>query len=163
MKGKNFTSLLILNFLIIFFTSELLIAQGSESWSVRYNGTGSGTDKSNAIIVDNSGNVFVTGSSSGTGLSTEDYVTIRYDSSGAEQWVKRYDGLVGSDIAYAITVDDLGFVYVTGGSMGSGTNYDYLTLKYSPLGDTVWTRKYNGPKNAKDIAYSKLLMTQETF
>ncbi len=143
--------------LIIAIGSNNIQAQASESWVVRYNGPVSGTDKANAIVVDAWGNVYVTGYSSGSG-TLWDYATIKYDTAGVQQWVKRYNGTGSSnDIAHAITVDDSGFIYVTGGSTGTGSNYDYLTIKYSSSGDTIWTRRYNGPKNGKDIAYSIVL------
>lgn len=135
---------------MIFIESNYLMAQVSESWAVRYNGPGSGVDKSNAIDVDIDGNVYVTGSSQFSGLGTEDYATIKYNSSGAEQWVNRYSATVSSyDIAHAIAIDKDGFIYVTGES-----NYDYLTIKYSSAGDTIWTRRYNGPRFGKDVPYA---------
>ena len=49
-------------------------------------------------------------------------------------------------------MDDSGNVCVTGWSQGSGTELDYATIKYSPDGDTVWIRRYNGPGNNVDEA-----------
>jgi len=49
-------------------------------------------------------------------------------------------------------VDGTGNVYVTGVSWGSGTYYDYATIKYNSAGDTLWVRKYNGPGNDYDYA-----------
>lgn len=144
--------------LIIWISINNVSAQVTESWAKRYNGLGSGADKSNAIAVDSDGNVYVTGSSPSAGFGTEDYYTIKYDPAGVELWAHRYNGSGSStDIAYAITVDTFGSVIVTGGSIGSGTYYDYLTIKYSPTGDTLWTRRYNGPKNALDKAYAIVL------
>lgn len=135
--------------------SGILIAQVSESWSARYNGPGSSTDNSRAITVDFAGNVIVTGSSPTGGFGTEDYATVKYDSAGVQDWVARYNGTgSGIDYAYAVIVDEEGFIYVTGGSNGASSGFDFLTIKYSTSGDTVWTRRYNGPRNAKDVAYS---------
>jgi hypothetical protein len=70
-------------------------------------------------------------------------------------WVRRYNGPGNNDdIATDITVDGSGNVYVTGQSHGSGTNYDYATIKYKPNGDTAWVRRYNGLDNGDDVAYA---------
>ena len=66
-------------------------------------------------------------------------------------WVRRYNGSGNEgDFAHDIAVDDSGYVYVTGGSGGPGTSYDYGTIKYDLNGDTIWVRRYNGPQNGSD-------------
>jgi hypothetical protein len=68
-------------------------------------------------------------------------------------WVRSYNGTGNdADEAFAIAVDDSGYVYVTGYSYGETDNQDYATIKYYPNGDTVWVRRYNGPGNAGDWA-----------
>jgi hypothetical protein len=125
---------------------------GDTCWARRYNGPGNAGDGSSAIAVDDSGNVYVTGSSTGSGTSS-DYATIKYYANGDTVWVRRYNGPGNSsDNAFALTVDDSGYVYVTGYSEGSGTSYDYATIKYTPEGDTAWVRRYNGPGNGNDGA-----------
>jgi hypothetical protein len=72
----------------------------------------------------------VTGYSWGSG-SGPDYATIKYYTNGDTAWVRRYDGSANNaDYASAIALDSSNHVYVTGYSYGSGTNYDYATIKY---------------------------------
>jgi len=125
---------------------------GNQLWVQRYNGPGNYWDEANAITVDSSGNIYVTGWSKGT-KEGYDYATIKYDPAGNQLWVQRYNGPGNStDEAYAIAVDGSGDVYVTGYSGGSGTFYDYATVKYYPNGDTDWVRRYNGPGKNSDVA-----------
>ncbi len=129
-------------------------SSGAQQWVARYNGPASGDDIPYAIAVDGSGNVYVTGSSTGSG-SGLDYATVKYNSSGAQQWVSRYNGPANfNDIAYALSVDGTGNVYVTGSSLGSGTGLDYATVKYNASGAQLWVSRYNGPANSDDIAYA---------
>src|SRR5438105_4267624 len=102
---------------------------GQEQWVARYNGPGNHLDEAYAIAVDGSGNVYVTGGSAGSG--GEDYATIKYDSSGQQQWVIRYNGPGNFfDHAEAIAIDSSGSIYVTGESYGSSETYsDYATIK----------------------------------
>jgi hypothetical protein len=125
---------------------------GQEQWVARYNGPGNGEDFARAIAVDDSGNVYVTGESPGSGTAT-DYATIKYSPSGQEEWVARYNGTGnGNDAASAIAVDGSGNVYVTGASLGSGTNSDCLTIKYDSAGHEQWVARYNGPGNNSEEA-----------
>jgi uncharacterized delta-60 repeat protein len=118
---------------------------GKELWAKRYNGPGNGDDLPKAIVVDNSGNAYVTGQSQGTASS--DYATIKYGPTGTRLWVKRYDGPGhGWDGAVAIALDKQGHLYVTGTSYGGkATAYDYATIKYGVSdGGQLWVRRYDG-------------------
>jgi len=127
---------------------------GDTAWLRRYNGPADTADVASAIAVDASGNVCVTGGSCGSGTS-EDYATIKYYSNGDTAWVRRYDGPLNYvDGAMDIAIDDSNNVYVTGYSVGSGTSYDYATIKYKPNGDTAWVRRYNGSGNSFDAAHA---------
>ena len=129
-------------------------ASGDTAWMRIYNGPGNGTDLARAIAVDRFGNVYVTGYSYGSGTGS-DYTTVKYDSSGNQLWVRRYNGPGNStDDASATAVDSSGNVYVTGLSYDSETSDDYTTIKYYPDGDTAWVRRYNGPGNSGDLAFA---------
>ncbi|OGU83638.1 MAG: hypothetical protein A2W11_13660, partial [Ignavibacteria bacterium RBG_16_35_7] len=128
--------------------------QVAQVWAARYSFT-MGTDKANSMGIDDSGNVYVTGSSVSGGFGTEDYNTVKYNTNGVFQWAVRYNGSAsGMDIARSIAVDSIGNSYVTGSSAGLSGYTDCLTIKYDTNGDTVWTARYNGSGNKNDIAYS---------
>jgi hypothetical protein len=133
-------------------------SSGDTMWVRRYNGTASGTDWAYAVAVDASNNVYVTGSSQDTATDM-DYVTVKYDASGNQQWVARYDGPAHSfDEARAITVDASDNVYVTGGSIGSGTRTDYATVRYNAsTGNEAGVNRYDGPANRIDEAVAVVL------
>jgi uncharacterized delta-60 repeat protein len=125
---------------------------GTRLWASRYSGSAQGDDRPSKIIVDSSGNTYVCGYSQGSG-SGYDYVTIKYNTGGVQQWVARYDGQAGgNDYATAIARDGQGNIYVTGYSAGSGTGYDYATVKYSPAGSEQQVFRHNGSGNGDDFA-----------
>jgi hypothetical protein len=125
---------------------------GAEQWVARYNGPGNGHDNAFSLTVDGQGNVYVTGLSIGSG-TYYDFATVKYNTNGVEQWVARYNGPGNDwDDASSIAVDGQGNVYVTGTSYGSGTGYDYATVKYNTNGVEQWVARYNGQGNANSIA-----------
>ena len=94
----------------------------------------------------------ITGYSAGVS-SGADYTTIKYNSSGVQQWLQTYNGPGNSDEdAYSLVLDALGNVYITGYSPGSGTDVDYATIKYNSQGTQQWLQRYNGPGNSIDDA-----------
>ena len=130
---------------------------GAQLWVKRYNGPLSGGDFAHSMTV--SGNtVFVTGSSIGTG-DGYDYATVAYNATtGAQLWVKRYNGASGgSRGANSVAASPDGkTVFVTGSSYaGSATDYDYATIAYNAAtGAQLWVKRYTGPGSGDDQAYS---------
>ncbi len=127
---------------------------GAQLWAERYDGPGHGDDIAHDVAIDNANNVFVTGESQGSS-SGLDYATIKYNSSGVQQWVARYNGPGnGEDRAYAIVVDNTDSPVITGESVGTGSLHDYATVKYDQNGNQQWASRYNGPGNGEDRAYA---------
>lgn len=105
-------------------------ANGNQLWVARYDGPSAGFDEARAIVVDEVGAAYVTGTSAGSG-TRGDYATVKYDVNGNEQWAFRYDGPASRlDEAVAMVLDRAGGVCVTGSSTGSGTGTDYATARY---------------------------------
>jgi uncharacterized delta-60 repeat protein len=120
---------------------------GKELWVARYDGPASGADEGQ-MDIDGDGNTYVSGTSEN---ASEDIATIKYDTDGNELWVVRYDGPAnGTDEVENMMVDDLGNVYVVGGSEGIGTSNDCVTIKYNTDGTELWVARYNGPVDGGD-------------
>ena len=123
-----------------------------EAWVARFNGPYNGGDSLQAMAVDSSGNVYVTGGSAVSDI-VPDYATVKYDSAGQQQWVAYYTGPGNNaDFAEAIAVDASGNVYVTGESYTSGANSDYVTIKYNSSGQQQWVARYDGPAHQHERA-----------
>ncbi len=126
-------------------------AAGLPLWTNRYVSANSQpTDEANAIAVDGSGSVIVTGRAT-VSAGSSDYVTIKYSGAGLPLWTNRYHGPGnGYDWASSLAVDGNGNVFVTGQSAGVGSGDDYATIKYSAAGVPLWTNRYNGPANGHE-------------
>jgi uncharacterized delta-60 repeat protein len=71
-----------------------------------------------------------------------------------EAWVRHYasGNAPGYDYAADLAVDEDGNVYITGASLNSPFGLDFLTAKYDPAGNLLWTAFYNGIDNNEDFA-----------
>ncbi len=120
---------------------------GKEIWAQRYGATTPGLNMPTGVAVDSAGNAYVTGGSPGSqGQHDHDFATVKYDSSGKQIWVQRYNGPAnGSDWATGIAVDSSGNCYVTGDSQISDSEWDFATLKYNKDGKALWMKRYTGP------------------
>jgi len=128
-------------------------ASGDTSWVSRYRGPAVSSSVPGfepyvkLIAVDDSGNVYVTGTSYGGSTTGFDYATIKYNSSGVQQWAQRYNNSIANNVDYAtaIMIDAGGNVYVSGFSDAdaAGTIEDFCTIKYSANGVMQWTSRYN--------------------
>ena len=119
---------------------------GVQQWAQSYNHIPGGNygDWANAIAVDSSGNVYVTGSTDNA-LNYYDVLTIKYSTTGVQQWAVVYNstGSVydeGHDIAVNSTTGD---VYVTGRSAGN-----LIIIRYNSAGVQQLVNTYPGGTSA---------------
>jgi uncharacterized delta-60 repeat protein len=125
-------------------------SSGAVQWIARYNGPGSNIDEGKAIRVLNDGSVIVAGRTTGT-ASGLDFVTIKYNPDGSLAWSMIYNGTGNNeDYAVAVDFDALGNIYTGGCSIGNGTGQDFAVIKYSPAGDELWVKRYNGSNSGGD-------------
>lgn len=125
---------------------------GSLIWQQSYNGTGNGDDVPSAITLNALGEVFVTGTSMGIGLYNTDYATIKFNASGVQQWVSRYNFVNLPDVATGIGIDNSGNVIVCGTSASSVSNADFTILKYNKTtGAQMAIQKHATTGNGYDL------------
>lgn len=105
-----------------------------------------------ASALDVNGNVFATGYKE-AGAANTDILTVKYDSSGAEQWVRSFNGPAnGQDKSACIACDINGNVYVSGTIVNTPGGIDWITIKYDQSGNQLWTASYNGSASGSDNA-----------
>ncbi|MEO6695978.1 MAG: T9SS type A sorting domain-containing protein [Ignavibacteria bacterium] len=134
---------------ILISISSISIAQYNMQWYKSYNNqiNGSGNyDYAYDIVQDNSGNVYITGDSYGLGdYSQHDFATIKYNSVGDTEWVRRYN-YIQIDYSSIVDLDYLNNVYVAGVSTDSGSSgYSVVIIKYASDGQQLWVKRYSDP------------------
>jgi hypothetical protein len=150
------------------FVAKLDAATGSLIWNAFLGG--SGADVGNAITVDGSGNVVVTGSSAATWgtpvraytATGNDLFAAKLNSSGGLTW-NTFLGGTGADTGSSITADGSGNVFVAGFSSATwgtpvraytATGNDALIAKLDSAGNLLWNTFLgaNGTDSGNSIA-----------
>ena len=120
--------------------------QGNEVWTARFDSPDNGSDIPSGIVLDSSGNVFVTGSCLYPDW-TIDWVTLKYAGDGKSVWTNYLHGLSGLDSTpVSIALDASGYVYVCGNAdFGDPQKTPAVaTLKYHTDGTALWTNRFAG-------------------
>jgi uncharacterized delta-60 repeat protein len=127
--------------------NDMLIVSFNSSGGVvfakKYGRFNAQRDDATAMVIDGSGNIYVTGRSS-NGID-DDWVTMKLNSAGTDLWspVKVYDGGNGNDRPVAMGLTSAGNVVITGRSRGTNDD-DYRTIWYSSAGAVVYNRAWAG-------------------
>lgn len=107
-----------------------------------------GNVTASAIATDNSGNIYVTGSTKeglygNTHVGKFDIFVIKYNSSGIRQWARQI-GTPQEDYAYDIATDNSGNIYIagtTGGNLDGNTSAGGVVVKYDSSGVRQWVKQ----------------------
>jgi len=116
-------------------------SSGTKQWTKQL-GT-SDEEDAYGVATDSSGNVYVTGYTSGgldgTNAGGNDLFVVKYNSSGTNLWTKQL-GTSSNDNATGVATDSSGNFYVTGGTLGgldgntSAGGNDLFVVKYNSSG-----------------------------
>jgi hypothetical protein len=127
-------------------TADALVVKvspaGSVLWQKTWDGPAHKGDAALAVVTDRSGNVYAAGYTEGSDLRN-DAVVLKYSPKGVLKW-KYVHKTSRWDTFDALGVDAKGNVYVTGSVGNDEFAGDILTMRLSPLGRRVWTRKVTG-------------------
>jgi Beta-propeller repeat len=120
----------------------------------------SGDDIANAVAIDPSGNIYITGSTGGslpgwTSSGGKDIFLAKVDSSGNILFTEQF-GTAQDDVAYGIAIDTSGNIYITGstgGNLGatSAGGLDIFLTKFDSSGNRIFTQQFG--TNQDDIGY----------
>jgi hypothetical protein len=126
---------------------------GNQLW-VRQFGT-TEADRAEALTPDGQGGVFITGNTYGD-LGAEnsgqsDIFIARYDAGGVKAWITQF-GADSFDLAYAITPDGQGGLFIAGETMsdlgGQNTGaFDAFLARCDDAGHPVWIRQFGSEDN----------------
>ena len=146
---------------------------GAHLQSINYGGAG--FDVGLDLAVDSFGNLYATGSFSGTAslggsslvsAGFDDVFLAKYDGSLNHQWSQRFGG-TSSDSGRALVVNDGGEVWLAASFNGTanfgdgplaGTN-DIALAKYSPTGAHIWSKRFGG--GGSDYPYGLAIDTAD--
>lgn len=135
---------------------------GVPLWTNFYNSLAQRRDIAAGIAIDESNNVYVTGSSLRS--SGFDFATVAWSEAGVPLWTNRYDGPAnGEDRPTGVAVDRRGNVFVTGWSRGLANTFDIVTIVYSNSGVPLLTNRYDSGFDDRPLLDSPIRITQDGF
>ena len=134
------------------FVTFKLNSSGSPVWNRTYGHSSNQLDEGLYVSSGQSGAVYVSGRSVAN-TTGEDFMTIKYNSTGDTVWTKRYSSIsnLENDVLKGFCLDRNENVYVTGSSRTDTNGTDYITIKYNSSGSEQWRKIYTSPGNSQDI------------
>jgi hypothetical protein len=131
---------------------------GNVLWSRQFGSSGS--DLAEGVRVDQAGNTYIAGSTSGSlvGSNQGDYDAFlrKYDSDGNELWTRQL-GTIGPESGQSVAIDNQQHVLLLGtttGAIGSPNigSDDIFVSSFTASGDPVWNYQFGS--SGSDVAYN---------
>jgi len=153
--NKLFKIFCILTLIFLIFTPQINLIKDSKTRSIRisteiqWNKTiaNIGQDEGRDILIDNNGDIIITGSFYNSSKVADDIIIAKYNSNGALDWNKTWGG-PSDDSGLSIAVDLSNNIYITGYTTSYGRgSYDICVIKYSASGNLIWNKTW-GSNNA---------------
>lgn len=130
---------------------------GEPIWIKRYEGRRNFDYWAGGLALDSSGNIIVGGYEIGRGMNY-DILLIKFTPDGDTLWSKRLDLTCFEEYISEIEIDKFGNIYAAG-AIGKIDTCDYLLIKFTPDGETIWTARYDN--NDKDDQICDLIIDRE--
>ncbi len=112
---------------------------GGIEWHVPINGPGDSVDYATAMIVDAAGNCFIAGWTTAKSVAGQQMLLVKANTGGTVDWAHSHQ--IGLDGQVRALILDSSSNIVAVGMSNDGGYHAYVT-KYSPGGDSLWTRFY---------------------
>lgn len=137
-------------FFVIIVLLCITLSNATAQWTNRFNGEGDFSDVFHAIARSTDGSIYASGYTINPDVS-KDILLVKFNASGDTVWTRQFAGAgEGPDEALDMALDASGNIILTGYQKGSGTGFDFITLKYAPNGNLLWTAIYNYSTNETD-------------
>ncbi len=111
-------------------TMKLASSTGSVVWSATYNGGGNYHDMGKHVVVDGSGNVYIAGGTYNASMNA-DYLCIKYNSSGTQQWVSAWDYLGFDDASTKVAISGANLTLTGAVTTATASAYKVSVLSLS--------------------------------
>ncbi|MHA1251007.1 MAG: SBBP repeat-containing protein [Candidatus Helarchaeota archaeon] len=121
---------------------------------------GSNYDDGWAITKDNSGNLYLAGTTKETG--DNDVILIKVDSNGNQIWNKTWGGS-GTELVKSVKLDSLGNIYLAGQTTSFGSGFtNMFILKYDSNGIKQWNYTWGHTNGSTPSASANDLLVQDS-
>jgi hypothetical protein len=128
---------------------------GELRWVNRYGSPLNSEDRAWDIALDSAGNIVATGGTITDRSVGWDFLTAKYTPAGETLWLRRLDLQWHADdkpAALAIAPGDCPVVAGAAHRPAPRTDWDIAVVRYSPAGETLWARYWDGAASADDFA-----------